>query len=138
MKRKTFYLIILVCVIILIITFIGIYRARTIDYEEIPITLSVGDYLGFNIDSDALHFGTVMPSGHGYRNMNVHNKKEIRCKVFLEADGPITEWITFSPEDTFYLDGDETETIQVNVTVPPGTEFGNYSGIKVKTYFYKG
>ena len=136
MKKMIIYLVVILCLAMLLLTYINLKRFALIDYSEVNVSLKVDNYLAFNVDNDALYFGTIPPFGHGFRDIEIHNEKERRTRVFLESDGYLSNWIIFSPENTFYLDDGEKRNIKVNITVPGDAEFRVYNDSKIKIYFY--
>jgi hypothetical protein len=90
MKRKTNKkqqktLIILISIVLFLsITFFSlkIYTEKNIlNIQQINYTINITDYVGFNLDTDKLHFGGIIPGGHSQRTMSVIS--EIEGYVFI-------------------------------------------------------
>ncbi len=85
--------------------------------------LKVGNYVGFNLDSDVLNFGTIIPTGASTRTINLSTEKPVRVEILLR--GKLAEWVNIS-HNNFILDGQEE--IAFNVYVPADAAYGNYTG----------
>lgn len=115
-------------------TFILLYSSPP-EVREYEIYLTVGSYVGFNVNSSALFFGTITAGGTGSREIIVNNHGALPRKVQVETSGNLSDWVKVS-DNNFVLQGYENKSLEVNATVPEDAEFGNYTGI-LKLIFKK-
>ena len=55
--------------LVVTVTVFFYYLTHPITRQEISIDLSIGDYIGINVDQDALHFGTLQPGASAERSL---------------------------------------------------------------------
>lgn len=101
----------------------------TSETHTLKMDLKVGTYAGINIDTDALHFGTVPKGKVGSlaREVVVENNDNVRRNVFISASGELAPYVGLS-EDEFTLDPFANKTVEVTLIVPPGLDSGSYNG----------
>jgi hypothetical protein len=104
-----------------------------IDIKTVPIDVQVTNesLLGFNADTDALHFGTVNPTGGGTRKTTVVSSHPVI--VVIKTEGPAGKWVRVS-ENNIALEPNERRDIIFELTVPAGTAPGSYNGTAIITY----
>jgi len=95
--------------------------------ENINVFINVGDYVGFNVDTDALYFGTLPPGNSANRNINIYHDMNFPKKVIITPYGEVSEWLTFS-ENNFWLQPEEYKQVNIKIAVPKNMELGNYTG----------
>ena len=120
-----FYLLVLIILLSGIFTFF--YTRTLVDYQEIPIFISVGDHLGFKVNNSALYFGTLQKGSYAFRSFVVKNEKCEDCIVELRVDHFLVRWVYFD-QKTFRLKKDESKEITSYAFVPDDAAFGNYEG----------
>jgi len=136
MDKKRFLIIILL-IIVLSSVFI-IYNTVSYDTKKLDMHLMVGNYTGFNVDTDAIYFGTIMPFGIGTRIINVANSNQTSI-VDIKAYGELKGWIYVS-ENNFILKPNEEKTVKVMVYVPENAKYKDYEGalkIRFKKQIWK-
>ncbi|MFP4112455.1 MAG: hypothetical protein ACLFUO_05640 [Candidatus Woesearchaeota archaeon] len=97
------------------------------DIVIIPADLEVNDYVGFNLDNDALHFGSIKNQGNSRRNITVINTYGKTSLVVIEAEGEIASWISAS-ENSFLLEEDTSRQVEFMIETPEFVDYGNYTG----------
>ncbi|MBI2110351.1 hypothetical protein HYT51_01055 [Candidatus Woesearchaeota archaeon] len=102
---------------------------------EIPIFISVGDHLGFNVNNSALYFGSLQKGSYAFRSFVVKNEQCEDCLVELKVDPFLVKWIYFDQE-TFRLKKGESQEITAYAFVPDDAALGDYEG-KLYLYFKK-
>ncbi|MEM4325850.1 MAG: hypothetical protein QXU40_00930 [Candidatus Pacearchaeota archaeon] len=117
---------ILVLSLIYLTEFSRIEQIRIIDAE-----VQVSNFLGFNIDTEELIFGVMMPGNTGKRVVILNSSKPVFVKI--KSKGDIAKWISFS-DNNFILDG--YKEINFYISIPDDAKYGNYTG-KVIVYFLK-
>lgn len=106
------------------------------EIEEFDMYLTIGDYAGFNVATDAIYFGTIPPGEGGSRKILFENDNfYFSEKVKISASGELAEWV-WTEENNFVLDKSESKRVRVHVSSPKDAEFGNYTG-KLKITFRK-
>lgn len=101
-----------------------------IETKELQMYLNVGEKPGVNIDTDALYFGSVPPSGSSARQFEISNNKNYSIKVALLPKGELSSWTKVS-ENNILLKPYATKLVNITVFVPSDAKLGNYSGILV-------
>ncbi|MFT4261069.1 MAG: hypothetical protein ACMXX9_01400 [Candidatus Woesearchaeota archaeon] len=96
------------------------------DYVELDTTLIIGQEVGFNLDNDALHFGTIRYKGTSKRTINIpQNNGELLIKI----EGNISQFI--------YLENIHESSNQLNfLAIAKYQELGYYEG-KIRIYNLK-
>lgn len=98
-------------------------------YDEMitfDMYLTVGEVSAFNTDTDAVRFGTIIPSGAGKRFIIVNNIANATRRVHFEATGQLLPWMVL-PEDSF-LDSVASRNYTIQVKVPSDALYGDYTG----------
>src|SRR3989344_7348301 len=121
------YLAIILCILVILIfgslIYFNLYFAKI---SRIGMDINVGNVTGFNVDFDAVHFGTLTKGSVGKRELNITSDK-FRRKVYLLKKGEFADWVYFS-ENKFFLEPYESRLIEANAVVPNEAEFGSYKG----------
>ncbi len=100
--------------------------------KKIGMFVKVDDYTGFNTNTDALYFGTVMPNGQSVRIINITNLGNDSL-VSIKIQGELKKWVEIS-KNNFNLKTNETEPLQLKINIPKNAKFDNYSG-ELEIYF---
>ena len=111
-------------------------------YEEIKaidMRITMGDYVGFNLETKYLEFGTTMPQGSSERSMELYNPHNFPLFVEIEIipkkdldnlfkrTKPIKEeWVTIS-QNYFILNSDEKKSIKFTIKPAEDAGYGNYT-----------
>ena len=121
--------IVLVMVFLLSITVTGLAYSFFVvkDVKVIPYDFSVGDYVGFNVDDDALHFGTALNNGQSSRNLIITNNYEHEVLVNLIVEGEGEELFDIE-KNSFVLTPNENKKISLFVNIPKDFALETYSG----------
>jgi len=105
------------------------------DYKELDVYVTVGDHLGFNIDTSDLFFGTIQPGASGKRSITLELDNCDKCKVNLKSSGSIKDWISIS-ENNFIIKKGEKKSLDIFLNIPNNAQYGNYTG-RLMIYFWK-
>ncbi len=89
--------------------------------------LTVGNYTGFDVTTNALIFGTVMPSSYAKRKINITNINERIHKIYIKPTGELAKWTTLS-ENKFVLKEGQSKEIAIKIDVPHDAEYREYTG----------
>jgi len=101
--------------------------------EDLGIDVYVYNKGGFNLDTDAIHFGIVPPGGSGERSM-VIRANELRTIIRMETYGDISGWVSVS-ENNFVLEPYENRTVLVRVAVPEDAKSPDYKKGTMRVIF---
>lgn len=124
--------IIILSLVVLVIASLFIGHSST-PTAEIEMFAKVSNYTGFNVDTEAIFFGTLIPSSQSTRIINITNNNGASL-VKLKTKGELKKWVTLS-EKQFTLEKDEIKTIKINIAIPKNAQFGEYEGV-LKIYFH--
>ncbi|MBI2136836.1 hypothetical protein HYU06_07225 [Candidatus Woesearchaeota archaeon] len=106
------------------------YLTNIFEYEKIKMDVTVGDHIGLNLNSDAVHFGTIdiKKTGEITREVVITNSVKVPKKIYLFKTGSISRWIS-PPKTAFLINPWQNETIAIKLSIPAaGVSKGNYSG----------
>jgi len=132
---KRLVLVGLLIFISIIFSLLVMFKFMLCDNVELNSYLTVGDHLGFNIDADAIYFGTVPIGASSNRDVYINNTKCDKVKVIIKTEGEIKDWIKVS-NNNFILSKNEAKSVNFAAYVPDNAELRNYSA-KVKIYLWK-
>ena len=128
MKLSTF---IIIAVAVSFTASISVYLMMhdTYIYElrEIPMDIRLGDNVGFILDWDMLHFGTIRMPGIAHRNVTIENSYPHDVRVIIKFSGDMAGWTHAKPSN-FVMGTDEIRSIEFSANPSSGMAFGNYTG----------
>lgn len=93
---------------------------------KMEMRLSVGKEVGFDINTTAVTFGSVPPSGTSTRDVVISNTDGYDKAVSFGVEGAISGFVK-PPKETA-IRANSNATVSVRAEVPPGAESGNYTG----------
>lgn len=126
-KDKAIIILVLIVIIFSALTCIIYTRLKPAEIRTIEMYLTVSNYTGFDVNTSALIFGTVIPSSYVQRTINITNIDENIHKICIKPTGKLAKWIAVS-EAEFILKGNESKEIKVKINVPYDAEYGKYTG----------
>lgn len=132
-KKPIFF--ILIFVILFIVIYFTFYNLLLLDVTTLKYDFRVSDHIGFNADTDFLHFGSVLSGSFAKRSFTVSNIKCRLCKVSIKVKGDNKNWISLT-DNSFNIYGNETKAVLATLNVPADAKPGNYSGYFM-IYFWK-
>jgi len=135
MKIKFFLVLVMVLAFLVASPFFLYEKIMLCDYLELDSYLTIGTNLGFNVDTDALYFGTVPPGLSASRSVYINESNCGKVKVIIKVEGEFKDWVTIS-DNGFILLREEGKSVDFQVNVPNDAVFGDYNS-KVKFYFWK-
>jgi hypothetical protein len=129
MKAPKLAILFLVVIIITVsLTAIVYTNYFMVETEHIPITATVGERLGFDVDVELpLPFGEARPGDALTRMINVSHDLEQPALVSLVSGGELGGWTVFS-ENNFILEEGERKEIRVRIEIPKQAPLGDYTG----------
>ncbi|MGV8168613.1 MAG: hypothetical protein ACP5N3_00995 [Candidatus Nanoarchaeia archaeon] len=97
-SKLLLFLMFLFVIIVIISTWVIVYvKTAVIAVYDVNLTLEVGDYVGFNLDKDKIHMGTVFPGGYSYRDVSLTSSEE--GYFYITDTGNFTEWLSVSSQN---------------------------------------
>lgn len=129
-KIKNIFLILLIAFVFLLSI---ILYSNFIDYisilekKEVYASVNVNNYIGFDINSTALKFGTIPPGNSAFRKIYLENSYNDTVRVKIYVEGKIKDFVEVSDND-FILLKNEKKEVNFVVKIPSETEFGFYEG----------
>ena len=135
-KKNLFLILVLVASIGILITVIAYYNIKIEKIQDYDLHVHVDNYLGVNVDSDKIWFGTVPPGNGAKRTLLMFGSNERDVLVKYKVYGDLKDWV--SVEDNFFiLRKGERRNITIRVDIPEDAELGqNYTGT-LRTIFEK-
>ena len=110
--------------LVLIVGAILFYANKTIiGYVSYPLDYSVGDYEGFNLDTDAIHFGTSPPQVVVKRKVYVETPQD----AIIHAHVYGVNYLTLDKTD-FMLRAGNSTVLTLTLSVPEKTPAGYHQG----------
>jgi len=111
------------------------FGSQIIGAKSFEMFLTVGDKIGFNIDTNAVYFGKTLPDSAAKRDLLISNDFNEKVLVAVEKSGDLAGWVEPSQND-FYLNAKESKTITLTATVPADAKKSDYFGV-VTVYYIK-
>lgn len=100
------------------------YKVKYI--RTIPMDIKISDYIGINIDDDALHFGTVSAGGCSDRYIILKHDYDYPVEVIIGVVGELEPWTSIE-ENQFTLEQDEEREVIFKVCPTSGTKGQTYT-----------
>lgn len=121
----------LLLVIIIIIFFAGTTAIIFTQYKikasiVIPMKIIASNQLGFNTDTEILHFGEARPGDTGIRTIEIKNTNDLPVTAYFFTHGEMKNWVQKEP---IYLNTQESKNITISAKIPENTEYGEYTGV---------
>ena len=124
---KKYIFFILLFIVLFIVVYIIFYNILLVDVSRLKYDFRVSEHIGFNADTDYLHFGTVFSGSFAQRSFTVNNHKCNLCKVKIDVIGENKNWVSVL-ESSFNIYGNETKAVLATLNVPADASVGNYTG----------
>lgn len=126
---KSTHIILYICIIGIIAIALSFALTKIIFLEahDIPMDVNVGSGIGFNTDTDAIHFGTIPRGNMGSRNITIENSEHASARILIKTYGEISGWVDVS-ENNFVLKKGEKRDVKFTIILPEGIEKKKYSG----------
>jgi len=102
------------------------------DIIEFDMDVEIGNKVGFNLDPDAIHFGTIFRGNKGMRYLTINHSKNRPIKIIIKATKGMGEWLDYS-DNYFLLEKNNKKMIILTLNVPKDASFGKYYG-KLRVY----
>lgn len=101
------------------------YRVEVINYDFV-----VKNAVGFNLDTDALHFGGSLPGSTSTRSMNLQVNQDSRVVITFDGPGDLVV-----DKNDFIVLANSSQPLTFYLTIPVNITEGNYSGTVTFNFF---
>ena len=98
--------------IIGVVTYVYIFN-DLMGYKEYPVDYVIGDYVGFNLDEDAIHFGTLIQGVIATRKIEISTNEDANVRIYFKD----LDYVGVE-ENAFFLTANEVKEIEL-VAAPP-------------------
>ena len=125
MRRKHFHTLatfLLVATLLILIGFLLALIGRY-DVTVFPLSIRVGTYVGFDVNTTALNFGTALPGSVVERGITLVAARDRHVIFYVQG----IDFISVS-KTGFILKGGEPVTVAVKAIVPASQPTGSYTG----------
>ncbi|MFC1705086.1 hypothetical protein ACFLZ6_02030 [Nanoarchaeota archaeon] len=111
--KKQQLMITAICIALLSIsaTVVGYSFYEVKHVRDIPMDIKVGGVMGFTIEADALHFGTVMKAGCSKRTLTLKHEYDYPLKAMISISGDLETWTSVEGNDVVVEPGAEEEVL---------------------------
>ncbi len=136
MKRVIIVLAIISLITFLYSSFLFFRAPVVLQVIEFPASVSVTEnVVGFDLNSSALVFGSIVKGSKITRRVSVENKYSFDIKAQFKFYGEITP--LFEKISFIKISSGETKSIPISIISKMDTSFGNYSGfVKIELSQY--
>jgi len=100
------------------------YYSSVYKIQKFGMDVYVINELGFDVSSEAMHFGHVPPGARALKHVNI-SVNDIRTLVTIETEGNISQFVYVSDND-FIMEPHETRKIEVTAAIPNNTKINSY------------
>lgn len=118
MKISSFIILLIAILLICVGSVLAIYYTQVIKYVGYRnMDVKVDKFVGLNVDSDAMHFGVVPPTGWADVKLVLTNTYRHKTQIIISLQGNISGMITLS-DNNFILEPWENKTVKFTCTIP--------------------
>ena len=128
MKRRQLVVLLIALILLtgLITTFVYV-KSSVVAVQTVPMDVTVDSSFAFNLDTDAIHFGRIIPGHGGQRGFVLNNTKDIDLVAEVRSTGSISDWVTVS-SNYIEVPASDFRRVNLSIEVPGDTAFGKYDG----------
>ena len=127
-KIYLFFILILVAVCSSALTYYFYWHAGIEKVQEfkMDVTVTTDGSVGFNLDRDAIHFGSFGPGASSTRKINLTSSNHTTY-VHVRTKGEIADWIGLSQNPVVIPENSYKELV-ITAKAPRGTDPATYNG----------
>jgi hypothetical protein len=133
-KKTLVFAVVIVCAI-LVLSLVGTYPTF-LKEESYPMDVTSGDFAGFNLNHDKIHFGIIHPGTFSKRDFQLYNSAEYSVKAKLGCEGEICDLIFFE-SNNLIINANSNSTVYVTVNMPSDAELNKTFEGNLTVQFYK-
>ncbi|HSU72828.1 MAG TPA: hypothetical protein VLJ21_03185 [Candidatus Binatia bacterium] len=120
-------LLVLCTVALLTAVITGMLFLQGTQSQRIPMDVEVAGVAGFNLQTDAVHFGKLGNGQESVRSITLLNVRNYDQHVDIQFEGQIASWVSADAMQLLLKPG-ENRTLNLTLHVPDGTPMGMYAG----------
>jgi hypothetical protein len=114
-----------VALAVIILAF-SVYYLIPTDTMEMDMSVTISNHIGFDVNTSAITFGTLMPDSFASRDVTVLNPDNYGKIAHFTAEGNITRLVTLPPDTPITANGNLT--VNIRASAPSDAEKGYYEG----------
>jgi len=126
-------LIIATCITFVISGIILLMHPTVLALKEVNATLNITNHIGFNLNSDKLHFGSMFPGGKSVRSVDLISNAD--GYVYITVVNDSKDWI-YVYDQNFFVRNNSIVSLNFAAMPPIYLENGNYE-VALKVYVLK-
>jgi len=103
---------------------------KIFDIYTLPMDVTINNkthIIGFNADTDGIHFGVLSKSSTGKRVVHINNTYDTEVIVVIKKYGELKDLVLITPNN-FILQPNEKKDVEFSIQVPENMSVGNYTG----------
>ena len=126
-KHNAILIIVILAILTVLITTIYYSYWKVISVTRYDVKLSIGDRIGFDLGSQVISFGTMLPGSESPRTMEIANSLNIPIKVVIKHTGNTTKFV-YPERNNFLVPPNSSEQLTFVARIPRNASYGNYTG----------
>ena len=126
-SKKTILILMIVALITIAITTIFYNQYKIVKTQTINVDFEIGEDIGFNIDTDALHFGRIPTGSSSTRKLNMTNNYNFDIKVNFKPSEEL-DGVVIARENNKILSPGEIHLFWIDAKAPQNPEKQYYNG----------
>ncbi len=97
-----------------------------LDEKEFDVFLSIAETSGFDLGSESLNFGKIIPGSSVKKEISIGNNYDFPIEVSIIIEGDVSDFIDF--EEISLFEVGESKKLSFIATAPLNSSHGNYLG----------
>lgn len=133
-SRFYFISITLILIIVVICCLLLFYNTKIVETKQLVVKYEIGERAGFNVESETVNFGRLIPGNTGTRKISIHNEYSFPVAAKIVPSTNLNGLLLCNCSMQLLL---PNQTIEMPLTLraPKDAIVGNYTGfIKVKIF----
>jgi len=127
MNKKSILLLLIIVMLSISTTLLFYYGFIVIKTEDIDMDIIVGNKIGFNTDTDSIHFGTLYGGSESRRTLLINNKNDFPITVNIGVHGDFMDWVDVE-EEFKVVEPLSNTSVNFIARPPKDADFGKYTG----------
>ncbi|MEA3430526.1 MAG: hypothetical protein U9R08_04600 [Nanoarchaeota archaeon] len=126
-KEKAIIILAIVILVVVAVSYLVYNMLKPDDIQVIDMTIKVGNYTGFDVNTSYLIFGTVVPGGYSKRSIKIKNIDDKKHNVEIVTEGELSDWTKIS-NNNFIINNGEIKDVDVTIFIPERSDMRKYDG----------
>jgi len=132
---EIFVLVALISIAMTSVAYWLVNRQAAYDSKVFDMDVYIENRAGFNVDTDAIHFGVVPPNATSERKIILH-VADFRTNVVIGVSGDLAGWVVVS-DNNFIMEPNESRTITVSLFVPGDAKVPDFKRGRLQVLFIR-